>query len=74
MPPWLKPTRDGAVPTPLTNFTARIVADVAEDDGAEVERAFEIEASLNGRSIRGRVPAARFSGESVGARNPTLCL
>ncbi len=29
-----KPTQDGSAPVPLTNFVARIIADVAEDDGA----------------------------------------
>jgi hypothetical protein len=59
---WDKPTQNGPVPTPLTNFTARITADVAEDDGAEVKRSFEIEATLNGRARRFNVPAAKFSG------------
>jgi len=30
------------IPHPLTNFTARIRADISRDDGAEVARAFEI--------------------------------
>src|SRR4051812_26303979 len=30
---WDKPTQNGAVRTPLTNFTCCIIADVAEDDG-----------------------------------------
>ena len=59
---WLKLSRDGAVPVLLTNFIARIVADVAEDDGAEVRRAFEIEASLKDRTRRFVVPADRFTG------------
>jgi hypothetical protein len=46
---WDKPTQNGSVPTQLTNFTAVITADVSEDDGAEVERGFEIEALLSGR-------------------------
>ena len=49
---WLKHTKEGLVEMPLTNFTAKIVADVAEDDGAEVLRRFEIEATLHGRSRR----------------------
>jgi hypothetical protein len=32
---WDRPTAEGPVPVPLTNFTARIAADVVEDDGAE---------------------------------------
>lgn len=59
---WLKPTASGPVATPLTNFTAKIVADVAEDDGAEVLRRFEIEAAVNGRSMRFTTPASHFPG------------
>lgn len=61
---WLKPTRDGHVSVPLTNFTAGIVGEVAEDDGAEVRRTFEIEATLNGRTSRFSVSAAQFTGMS----------
>jgi hypothetical protein len=46
---WLKPTQNGEMPVPLINFTARIVADIAEDDGAEIRQALEIEARLKGR-------------------------
>jgi hypothetical protein len=59
---WDKPTQNGSVPTPLTNFTARIVRDIAEDDGAEVRRNFEIEAFLNGRRDSFSVPSAQFTG------------
>lgn len=59
---WDKPTQNGSVPTPLTNFTARIVRDVAEDDGAEVRRNFEIEAFLNGRRESFSVPSSNFAG------------
>jgi 3'-5' exonuclease len=58
---WDKPTQNGSVPIPLTNFTARIVADVAEDDGAEVKRHFEIEARNGERHARFDVPAAKFA-------------
>ncbi|MDQ3184029.1 MAG: hypothetical protein M3Q62_10940, partial [Actinomycetota bacterium] len=58
---WDKPTQNGATPVPLTNFSARIVADVAEDDGAEVKRHFEIEARSGERSARFNVPAAKFA-------------
>jgi len=57
-----KPTREGPIDTPLTNFTARIVGDVVEDDGAEQRRSFEIEAELRGRRSTFSVPAERFSG------------
>lgn len=56
-----KPTQNGATPVPLTNFTARTVADVAEDDGAEVKRHFEIEAHSGERHARFNVPAAKFA-------------
>jgi hypothetical protein len=59
---WDKPTQNGSVPTTLTNFTARIKADVSEDDGAEVERGFEIEAMLSGRRRTFTVPAKQFPG------------
>jgi hypothetical protein len=59
---WDKPTQNGSVPIPLTNFTARIVADVSEDDGAEVRRYFGIEARLGERAVRFDVPAPKFAG------------
>jgi hypothetical protein len=57
---WLRPTRNGPTPTPLTNFHAAIVTDLAVDDGAEVIRQFELEASLNGRRERFVLPADKF--------------
>jgi hypothetical protein len=60
---WLKPTRDDLVSVPLTNFIARIVVDVTEDDGSgELRREFEIEASMAGRNYRFGVPHAAFAG------------
>jgi hypothetical protein len=47
---------------PLTNFTARIIANISRDDGAETSHAFEIEACLFGRTRRFIVPAMRFAG------------
>jgi hypothetical protein len=61
---WDRPTQSGTVPTPLTNFTAKITADVAEDDGAELRRYFEIEANLNGRRAVFSVPSVQFAGMS----------
>jgi hypothetical protein len=58
---WNKPTRHGTAPTPLTNFTAEIVSDVVEDDGAEEKHTFEIEARLRERQRRFEVPASRFA-------------
>ena len=57
---WNKPTRDGAVEVPLSNFTALITHDITEDDGAEQRRRFEICASLNQRTKTFTVPAAQF--------------
>ncbi len=57
---WKRSTQDGIVPTALTNFTATITADVIEDDGAEVWRSFEIEATLGARKQAFAVPAAKF--------------
>ncbi len=56
----LKRTESGSLPVPLTNFTARIVAEVEEDDGAEVVRVFEIEAGRGGTKRRVTVPAEQF--------------
>jgi hypothetical protein len=58
---WRRATPAGEVDVLLTNFTARIVADVTEDDGAEVRHCFEIEAALKGRTSRFLVPADRFT-------------
>jgi len=58
---WLKPTSQGALATPLTNFTATIVADIVEDDGADVRRLFELEARRNGHTTRFTVPAGQFA-------------
>lgn len=59
---WKKPTRDGQVILPLCNFTARVVRDVSRDDGAEVQRVFEVEGRLaSGKRLpRIAVPAEKF--------------
>lgn len=62
---WYKPTNNGVVPVPLTNFHARIVADVIRDDGLESTRSFEMEARLCRSASPTRsflVPVPRFSG------------
>ena len=46
---------------PLTNFIARIIADVEIDDGTETQRNFEIEAVVRDRTIRVTVPAAEYT-------------
>ncbi|MHB9090948.1 MAG: DUF927 domain-containing protein, partial [Chloroflexota bacterium] len=58
---WLKPTPNGDVPTTLANFIAKIVGDVAKDNGAEEQRYFEVEARLRGRVRRFNVPAVKFA-------------
>src|SRR5918992_1979979 len=58
---WNRDTPEGIVPTPLTTFTARIVGQVVEDNGAEVRRLLEIEAALRGRSYCFQVPSQHFS-------------
>jgi hypothetical protein len=58
---WDKRTQHDTIATPLTNFVARIVSDVAEDDGAEVKRVYEIEATVRGRTKRFDVPADAFA-------------
>jgi len=58
---WRRHTRQGPVWTPLTNFTARIVSDIAQDDGVDVTRALEIEAGINGRTHRITIQAVQFS-------------
>jgi hypothetical protein len=47
---WLKPAQGGTVPQLLTNFTARIVANVVRTDGVEKTRDLEIEAALRGKA------------------------
>ena len=58
---WDKPTANGTVTTPLTNFRARIIAQVVEDDGAEQRRLFEIEGALGTRTARCTLAAPAFS-------------
>ena len=58
---WHKPTQNGDVDVPLTNFSARITSDVAEDDGVEIRRRFDIAATLHGRSHHVSVPASQFA-------------
>ncbi len=59
---WIKPTKDGTLDVPLSNFDARIIGHIVEDDGAEQRSAFEIEATLHGRTSRFSIPADRFAG------------
>ena len=63
---WRKETREGVVPQPLCNFTARIVAEEVLDDGAEQRTVFVIEGELPGgrRLPPTRVPAERYPAMS----------
>ncbi|MCA9423090.1 MAG: hypothetical protein KC592_18875, partial [Nitrospira sp.] len=61
---WYKKTREGSIRTPLTNFTAQIIADIVEDDGADTKRLFELEAQLEGKPHTFRIPVNQFSGMS----------
>jgi hypothetical protein len=58
---WSKTTKDGPAPIQLTNFRARIVADIYEDDGIDTNRAYAIEAQLNGQTSHLQISAHQFS-------------
>ncbi|HZA24274.1 MAG TPA: DUF927 domain-containing protein, partial [Dehalococcoidia bacterium] len=58
---WLKNTNSGVVATPLTNFTAQIVSEQLRDDGVEVQRTYEIAATLNDQTLHFSAPASHFS-------------
>jgi hypothetical protein len=58
---WSKPTQAGPVAVPLTNFVAKIVGDVAEDDGAEVRRLLEVRAALGTKVRDARLTPERFA-------------
>jgi hypothetical protein len=61
---WHKETAQGAETVLLTNFHARVIADVLEDDGTETHRMFEVETKLaeqSGESVRDMITASEFS-------------
>lgn len=58
----IKKSESGDSVIQLTNFDARIVADVARDDGAETQNSLEIEARIGDRTERFTVPASSFPG------------
>lgn len=58
---WNRMTSNGPVSVRLTNFTAKILADIGRDDGVETTRMFEVEARRGPRVTRFSVPASRFS-------------
>jgi bifunctional DNA primase/polymerase-like protein/primase-like protein len=66
---WLKTTKDGPMPVRLTNFDARIITDIVEDDGVETRRSYEIETKLLGQIRRFVAPAAQFPGMNWASEN-----
>ena len=58
---WNRQTKDGLVSIRITNFGARIVSQIKEDDGAEVRRLFEIEAKVGDKVSRFPVAATEFA-------------
>lgn len=58
---YVKPTRDGTVDVPLCNFTARIVAEVVEDDGVEQRRLYQMTAQLKHRKFAFELTEAQFT-------------
>lgn len=58
---WDRPTVNGTVAVPLTNFSARIVAQLVEDDGAEQRRLLELQGALGTRTPRFQLPVSSFA-------------
>jgi hypothetical protein len=58
----IKRSETGDTLTPLTNFDARVIADVLRDDGAERQNSLEIEARIDESVQRFTIPASSFSG------------
>jgi hypothetical protein len=56
----LRPSSDGDMLIALTNFHARIMTDIAADDGVEISHTLDVEAKLGDRTRRFLVPAAQF--------------
>jgi hypothetical protein len=61
---WRKPTQDGALDVLLANFSASIIKDIVEDDGAEERRRFVIAATVRRRVQQIEIPAQQFAGMS----------
>ena len=57
---WNKETAEGIIQVQLSTFNALITGQVVEDDGAEVRRLLEIEATMRQRTHHFRVAAAQF--------------
>ena len=56
-----KSTKEGCEVVPLTNFNAKITADICHDDGVDTMQHFEIEATINGKKRTCQVPAGKFA-------------
>ena len=70
---WERNHRGTVIPTPITNFTAEIVADIQRDNGVELQRLFEMRAEVDGEETTFRIPASEFEPmrwvvEQAGAR------
>lgn len=61
---WNKRTQEGTIPVALTNFTARIVASVIEDDGVEQNSLVELDVWLRGAARNITIPGRTFAGMS----------
>lgn len=57
---WDRPTREGVEVVPLTNFLARVIAEVHRDDGMAVTKDFEVEAKLGNQTFTFTVPVKEF--------------
>jgi hypothetical protein len=57
----IKRSETGDTLTPLTNFDARVVADVLRDDGAERQNSLEMEARIGESIQRFTIPASSFA-------------
>lgn len=70
---WLRPSKEGFEEVQLTNFTARIVAELTLTDGVDEHKEFELEATVAGQRQEFVVPAGEFRSlnwvhPKVGAR------
>lgn len=58
---WQRPTKDGPIPSRLSNFSARIVREITEVDDIEPLITLEMEAECRGRTYHFLLPAKEFS-------------
>ena len=57
---WMRHSAGSVIPTPLSNFDARIISDIVEDYGFEERRSLEIRAVLDSRTHEFKIPASKF--------------